>query len=248
MSDEVSDAGVQPSGQGESVEQVTESQPSGQGERGPSPWANDLQNLGLDPDSQKAVDDYLARQWQPRMTELEQAYAPFKDKFESPEDAQHAADLLYMYRDDPQAAHQAVGEMLNEMVESGQITPAEAEEAKEQMEDQAAPALSDEHQKLLDDIKAEREAAQNQKEFDILMEQVRGDIPQVDETWFAKMVIANNGDVDQAIADYKELLPAHAAVPEPPPPTAGEEGSSAPSMMEDDMPKTLKDAINNLKL
>lgn len=198
------------------------SQPQGQGDKGPGPWQKDLESLGLG-EYQQVVDQYLREKWQPRVTELEQQYAPYKDTFQSPEDGAAAAQLLYQLRQDPHTTYAQLGEMIKEAFPDLEEASDESDESSEQ---------PDPRQEFIDQLMQERELAASQAEYDKIVEGYRKDAPDLDEQWFAKLVVANNGDTDAALADYKQLFADQFQKPEPPPPTIGS-GSLAPQETEE---------------
>lgn len=202
------------------VPQGTEAaQPSGvqASEQGPGPWSKDLEALGLG-EHQAVVDKYLREQWQPRVTELEQKYAPFK-AFQTPEDGTAAAELLYALRNDPHGTHDYLRTLIEADVGPwpGAETPADTGEEETPAHD---PRLN-----FVDQLMEEREVANQEAEFMKIVNEQKQSIPDLKEDWFAKMILANNGDLEAAVNDYKQVFPAKPI--DPPPPTAGD-GVTAP--------------------
>lgn len=196
----------------ESTPDVASIQPevSGQEQGGTAPWHKDLEALGLG-DQATAVDKYLREQWQPRVTQLEQQYAPYKNAFQSPEDGTAAAQLLYQLRSDPHATYELLGEMIRDQFGD----PEQQQPAPEVQE----PEIPDPRLEFVDNLMQEREQQAAESEYAKIVEGYKADLPDLNEQWFAKLVIANGGDTDAALVDYKGMFPS--TPPEPAPPTSG---------------------------
>lgn len=213
----------------ESVETAPSTQPTqAKDSKGPGPWQKDLEALGLGDEYTRMVDGYLREKWQPRVTELEQQYAPYKELFESPDDGSAAAELLYSLRNNPRETYDLLGQMIEEAF------PQQKEEAapeQQQVQDNA-PQQPDERQQFIDQLMQERELQAQMDEYQKLVDSYKKDIPDLKDDWFAKLVVANNGDTDAALADYKELFASQLQAPPPAPPTAGD-GPMAPQESEE---------------
>ena len=204
-----------------SEETVPQEQPTGQDTKGQGPWAKDLEALGFAPEINQAFDKYLREKLQPRVTELEQQYAPFKDTFQNADDGSIAADLLYSLRNDPWGTYDEIKAIIER--ERGPREPVQQEETPDGEE----TPPDDPRMKFVEEQMAEREAAAQMEEFQKLFEEQQKEVPHLTEEWFAKLVLANNGDVEAAMKDHAELFPAKED-PEPPPPTLGEGTTSPP--------------------
>lgn len=226
--------GTQP--QGNETPEVTQQQSTtDQAAPGQGPWAKDLEGLGLPPEYQQAVDKYLREKWQPRVTELEQQYAPYK-VFQSPDDGATAADLLYSLRENPQETYKVLGQLIEEQY--GPMTDAEKKEAVDQVvsdSQEQQPQKDDPRLDYVDQLMQERELEQQMEDFQKLYEEQKQQFPELEEEWFAKLVLANNGDVENAMADYAKLFPKQES--EPPPPTIGEGATTPPESEEWDSSK-----------
>ena len=211
-----------------SVETAPSTQPTQSKEtKGPESWQKDLEALGLGDEYTRVVDGYLREKWQPRVTELEQQYAPYKELFESPDDGSAAAELLYSLRNNPHETYGLLGEMIKEAF------PEAAQQEEQAPEDQQGQVEQpDERQQFLDQLMQERELQTQMDEYQKLVDGFKQDIPDLKDEWFAKLVVANNGDTDAALTDYKELFASQLQAPEPPPPTAGD-GPMAPQESEE---------------
>lgn len=211
------------------VESVQSAQPTQAKEsaKGPGPWQKDLESLGLGDEYTRIVDGYLREKWQPRVTELEQQFAPYKELFQSPDDGTAASELLYSLRENPRETYKLLGEMIEEA-----FGPEQADELMDQLEDVQDSGEPDERQAFIDQLMQEREFEAQMKEYQSVVDKLKGDAPDLNEQWFAKLVVANNGDTDAAFEDYKELFADQFKSPEPPPPTVGD-GPMAPQESEE---------------
>lgn len=196
--------------------ETSPSQPTGQGEKGPGPWQKDIESLGLSPEHQQIVDSYLREKWQPRVTELEQQYAPYGKAFQSVDDGEAAAQLLYQLRENPHATYEQLGQLIKDTYgEAAQDEPLPQEA-------QTTPEVPDDPRlQYVDQLMQEREMQAHMDEYNKMVEGYRKDAPELDEQWFAKLVVAANGDTEAALNDYKQLFPQHFEPKETPPPTGG---------------------------
>lgn len=192
---------------------------------GPGPWAKDLEGLGLDPQINQIVDKYLRDKWQPRVTELEQQYAPYKELFKEQDDGPTAAELLYSLRTDPHGTYKLIGELITEQIGFPDEQASDTSAPDTTQQEKTDPRLE-----YVDKLMVEREAQEQMEEFQKVYQDQKEKFPDLEEEWFAKLVIANNGNVDTAMADYEKIFPQKPA--EQPPPTVGE-GNTAPPEAEE---------------
>lgn len=211
------------------VEPAVETPPAA--EPGPAPWAKDLEERFADEATRAAVDTYLREKQQPYITKLETERAAALER----------SWLLDSFDEDPVAAladvakqlYPEVAERIVELVKGGATPDAAVDQAEaEQVADELTPAkLTPEQEELLAWAKERREAeAADAKSAEEAVEQAEATdflndwlttqttaTPDIKPNTLRAYVVATKGDLDSALAAYREEFPAPEVAPETPP-------------------------------
>lgn len=211
-------------------------------ESGAAPWAKDLADMGLDPDTLGKVDGYLRTSWQPRMTKFEQDLAGWSKPFGGDlEGAQTAASFFASLDSDPAGTLANLESVLREQGLLGDASNSPYESDDDGMDD-PADETTPEQEWTRQQMQAQKDKEENDHYEGVLNELADEKFPGLDRDLFTTFVIANQGNLDGAIAAY---TPYHKA-PDPTPTapdTAG--GSTTPAPREAKRPASLKDAISD---
>lgn len=205
--------------------------------QGAAPWAKDLEKLGI---NDPRFDDYLRTQWQPRMTQLEQEAAKYRNIFGEFHHAEFAAQLLTALDENPVEAIRYMVtqlgvdpiDLIDEVSDDELMGPEDPEDQLTQ-EQPYGDDLEAKLRELLENdpriqyaqmsMTAEQEAMQDQALEDLLsgMEahyEANGD--QFNRDLFVHLLKAAEGDADAAYEAY-ERFHTPAKTPDEPPPTGG---------------------------
>lgn len=245
----VEDADIKPQGQEAPVEQSaetkeatektgskteekgTKSQPQPKDgeakEKGPGPWDAELAKRGIaDPN----VDAFLREVVQPYVTQLEQGGDGEIDQlFGNRETAGYMAEFLAALREDPVQAYRDLGELLGLAdADLGELGGEGDEqlgleglgaEGEDGMEEPATPF--DEEREYVRSLIAKEQEAQEDAQYNELLQQIGSRIPGFDENLFTRMMIAAGGNRDTALSWYMEYHKAPAPTEEAPPTLEG---------------------------
>lgn len=174
--------------------------PAPAGTPGPAPWATDLATRFEDEAVRGQVDTYLRETWQPRMTKLEQEYAParqlYSDLQEDP-DVTLVEVAAQLYGDDDPDRVRALAAALGVELEDDE-DPSTPEAAAAETPAALDPRLAE----LLD----EREATQRQTEWDDAMASVRESQPDLIDDLYIPFVVTAEGDMEVALERYRQTV------------------------------------------
>ncbi len=189
------------------------------------PWDTRLAELGLEPEHQAAVSEYLAKEWQPRMTQFEQDLKEWQDSFGG--STQHrdlGANLISAFQDDPETAFIQLG------VELGMLDPEDLGEGWEHFLEgrtDEPPANDDsrltaEEKEILAWARDQMGSQKQEESINTLhayyhdLANEHGIAEGFDLETFDIMFGGAMGDVDKAVALYKAVQ-GGAQAPTPPP-------------------------------
>ena len=200
-----------------------DSQPSGAKEqRGPSPWAKDLADRGLD---DPRIDEYLNEVWQPRMTQFEQQASEWSGLFGGDmERAQIMAGLAEALEADPEGTYQQIGEILGLSQTNGEYDGTEGLDEGDGTE-QEQP---DEYRDWVMQKMQEEQIAQQDAAYESLLTELSEQVPGFDPNLFHAAIVAHDGDPEAAMEWYMQYhrAPEPAAAPDGPTPVG--EGNPTP--------------------
>ncbi len=241
------------------VEPEVTTPPPAPAEPGPAPWASTLAASFEDEAERSRVDAYLREHHQPYVTKVEAERAAAKAAAEAAEEKAWVYDSLS--GDDPATAladiaeqlYPGLGERVAELVTAGVAPEAAAEQAAAE---EAAPALDPAVAELVEWAKAERErqaaATAEQTQAAALAEATEvlnawaettlAANPDIASDDLMAYIVAQQGDMDAALAAYRVSHPAPPAAPAPP--TVG--GRSAGGIMPARRASTLAEAAGSV--
>ena len=211
------------------------------------PWAKDVEGLGLPPEMLPKLNEYLANNWQPRMTEFETKNKGYLDQFGGNED--HMALMSQMYQEfstDPEQAFRKMG------VDMGYLDPADFEDGQlgspdAPQGDPQAPqnALPPEYQQWMDEKMAkeaeEKQLSQLNEYFDGVGQKF-GD--NFDRDLYHQLFVGTLGNEEQALATYQKYQDAIAAgQPPAAAPQVLNDGTGGAPLPTSGQPKTIDDAM-----
>ncbi len=202
-------------------------------EKGSGPWDADLAKRGItDPN----VSAFLREVVQPYVTQLEQGSqqgGPVSDLFGGDMEAAEAAnDLLQALRENPEEAYRELGELLElappgmgdgDLPDGSTPPPGDAEGLGSEQQDDPRLSYIDE---MMERERTEREDA----EFEGFLDQMKERMPGFDDELFTQLVVAQGGNLDNAMNIYQRYHKApDPADDAPPTATGGTAPPAAPS-------------------
>jgi hypothetical protein len=202
---------------------ATDSQPAGaKEERGPSPWAKDLADRGLD-DPQ--FDEYLNEVWQPRMTQYEQQASEWSGLFGGDmERAQIMAGLAEALESDPEGTYQQIGEILGLTNTDGEYSDTEGlDDGVDGTEEHP-----DEYRDWVMNKMQEEQIQQQDAAYESLLSELSGQVPGFDANLFHAAIVAHEGDPEAAMQWYMQYHRAPEPGETPDGPTPVGEGNPTP--------------------
>ncbi len=180
---------------------TSSAQPSGaKEERGPSPWAKDLVDRGLE---DPRIDDYLNEVWQPRMTQMEQQSSEWSGLFGGDmERAQIMAGLAEALEGDPEGTYQQIGEILGLTTNNGEYN--ETDGLDDETDGAEGTGQPDEYRDWVMSKMQEEQVQQQDAAYESLLGELSEQVPGFDPNLFHAAIVAHDGDPEAAMQWYMQ--------------------------------------------